>query len=115
MIWRYDSGGITVYFGKDGGMEWATYRNGMYARMRNNPVQANPPAGLFKPINGFGKLWGNTPALRQKLGWAVAPEQAYTMTIQRAQMTGLHESNTLPDGRRIFIHSYLIRYWGFEQ
>jgi hypothetical protein len=115
MIWRYDSGGITVYFGKDGGMDWQTYKNGMYARMKNNPVRATPPTGLFKPINGFGKLWGNVPAIRQKLGWAVAPEQAYTMTIRRAQQfTGLHESTSIPDGRWIYIHAYLIRNWGFE-
>jgi hypothetical protein len=114
MIWRYDSGGITVYFGKTGGMDWLTYRNGMYARMKNNLIRTNPPAGLFKPINGFGKVWGNVPLIRQKLGWAIAPEQTYTMTITSASNVP-SISTTIPDGRTIFTYSYLVRHWGFRQ
>jgi hypothetical protein len=34
----------------------------------------NPPPGLFQPKRGFGKLWRDTPGLRDKLGWATTPE-----------------------------------------
>src|SRR5262245_60288081 len=35
-----------------------------------------PPAGLYEPIRGFGKLWRSNPQVRNTLGWAAGPEQA---------------------------------------
>ncbi|MBK9713968.1 MAG: hypothetical protein IPO81_22095 [Kouleothrix sp.] len=35
-----------------------------------------PPAGLYEPIRGFGKLWREQPDVRSALGWATAPELA---------------------------------------
>jgi hypothetical protein len=35
-----------------------------------------PPAGLQEPRRGFGKLWRETPGVRETLGWALAPERA---------------------------------------
>lgn len=36
-----------------------------------------PPAGLYQPIRGFGKLWRTNPHVRDGLGWAIAPEQGF--------------------------------------
>lgn len=36
-----------------------------------------PPEGLYQPIRGFGKLWRETPGVREGLGWATAPEQGF--------------------------------------
>lgn len=50
------------------------------------PVPNNeydPPNGLLVPESGFGLLWRENSWIRQKLGWALAPEVAYTATIQR--------------------------------
>ncbi|MBN1681231.1 MAG: hypothetical protein JW966_13170 [Anaerolineae bacterium] len=33
-----------------------------------------PPEGLYQPRRGFGKLWRNTPGLRDSLGFATTPE-----------------------------------------
>jgi hypothetical protein len=33
-----------------------------------------PPAGFYQPVNGFGKVWREQPGVRQRLGWATAPE-----------------------------------------
>jgi hypothetical protein len=32
------------------------------------------PDGMYQPRRGFGKLWRNTPGLRDTLGWATTPE-----------------------------------------
>jgi hypothetical protein len=50
-----------------------------------------------RPINGFGRVWGNFEWVRQSLGWATAPEQAYTTLIVSAQ--GMPVSFALPNGR----------------
>jgi len=36
-----------------------------------------PPAGLYQPIRGFGKLWRTNTSVRDRLGWATAPEQGF--------------------------------------
>ena len=41
-----------------------------------------PPAGLYEPIRGFGKIWRENMAVRNTLGWASAPEQADTGIVQ---------------------------------
>lgn len=32
------------------------------------------PAGLVVPVRGFGKIWSENPSIRERLGWATAPE-----------------------------------------
>jgi hypothetical protein len=45
-----------------------------------DPVSAglNAPAGLLEPERGFGKVWreGTGAHVRDRLGWAISPEQA---------------------------------------
>jgi hypothetical protein len=41
-----------------------------------------PPEGLFQPIRGFGKVWRNNPEVRERLGWALAPEQGFRGAYQ---------------------------------
>ena len=40
------------------------------------------PAGRYKPVRGFGKVWGADPYIRSRLGWAMAPEQGYQAQLQ---------------------------------
>lgn len=34
-----------------------------------------PPAGLYQPIRGFGKLWWTNASVRDRLGWATGPRR----------------------------------------
>ncbi|HYP21487.1 MAG TPA: hypothetical protein VEY08_15550 [Chloroflexia bacterium] len=47
-----------------------TYRQG------EGEPEMNPPAGLYAPKRGFGKVWreGTGARVRERLGWATAPE-----------------------------------------
>ncbi len=47
-----------------------------------------PPEGFRQPRRGFGTLWRTTPAIRDRLGWAVNDEVPYTVTYQRGQSGG---------------------------
>jgi hypothetical protein len=42
----------------------------------------SPPEGLFQPVRGFGKLWRDHPEVRERLGWALAPEQGFESAFQ---------------------------------
>jgi len=46
-------------------------------------VSETPPAGMFSPILGFGKVWGHFSQVRQGLGWATDWEKGYTTSINR--------------------------------
>lgn len=65
-----------------------------------------PPDGLIAPARSFGKVWANNPGVRNKLGWATAPEASYRMTLETVPSGfGSHPTTdiyfTLPDGRRV--------------
>jgi hypothetical protein len=36
------------------------------------------------PVRGFGRVWREWPGVRQRLGWALAPERAFTAALQPA-------------------------------
>ncbi|HEU5087339.1 MAG TPA: hypothetical protein VFT99_07830, partial [Roseiflexaceae bacterium] len=40
-----------------------------------------PPPGLRTPQRGFGKVWREHPAVRERLGWATQPERSETAYI----------------------------------
>jgi len=41
-----------------------------------------PPPGFYQPQRGFGLVWREQPLVRDRLGWAVAPEQGYETAVQ---------------------------------
>lgn len=43
----------------------------------------SPPEGLQQPVRGFGLAWRSRETLRQRLGWATAPESAFETQLQR--------------------------------
>ena len=101
MIWRGDTGDIFVFFGSGRG-SYALYPGSVTGTLPDNPL-AGQPAGLVRPINGFGRVWGNTESVRTALGWAIAPEQGYQATVTLAQGTPL--SITRLDGALLSLTS----------
>lgn len=76
---------------QNGSMLWFETNNMIYVFLENGqrayrtfsserqqgpdaPPQDEPPAGLYKPVGGFGTVWGSYTELRGQLGWALAPE-----------------------------------------
>jgi hypothetical protein len=41
-----------------------------------------PPAGLYQPQRGFGKVWRDQPEVRARLGWATVPEHGFAGVYQ---------------------------------
>jgi hypothetical protein len=75
MVWRSDTGGIWV-FGNNGWLA-TYYPEASYKNLPDNPITDPTPAGLTRPVSGFGRVWGNFADVRQALGWAVAAEIGY--------------------------------------
>lgn len=104
-------GGYMLYWSETGSI-WVLTNDGRarlfvsssYGNLENDPVKENPPAGLYRPILGFGKVWGYFPEVRQKLGWAAAKEQPYTMRFERIWSgNDIAFLVTVPGGQRLVI------------
>lgn len=102
MIWRADTLDIYVFldFGRlgAGGGRFSVFPHGVYSTLPLNPFQA-VPSGRVRPEMGFGQVWGNTPAVREALGWATRPEQGYTATARLEN--NVPASITVPDGSAV--------------
>ncbi len=53
-------------------------------------IDEEPPEGKVAPVRGFGKVWSEFPAVREKLGWGVAAEESYSMIRQRIDVRSLY-------------------------
>lgn len=96
-IWRADTRQIYVL-----------YQGGRYEQYADTWTEGEPvtypetpPAGLFQPERGFGKLWVNNEHVRSGLGWATSTETGYSATLEIHPAAGGGENilMTLPDGR----------------
>lgn len=75
------------------------FDNGRFERYQDTWTEAEPesdpsivpPAGLYQPIRGFGKLWRSDSSIRDRLGWATAPEQGFNAQwqMQMAEAVGI--------------------------
>ncbi|MBI1278609.1 MAG: hypothetical protein GC179_10830 [Anaerolineaceae bacterium] len=102
MLWRGDTRKIYVLF-NDGTWQALddTYQEG------DNLGTDQPPQGLIKPINGFGKVWFQIAGI-SVLGWATAPETSYKATWEMYPLVDANQMVlvphfTLPDGRIVRI------------
>lgn len=100
MLWFGATGDVQVYYGFGSGQA-EIYPQSSYQNLPDNPVTDSPPNMLFKPINAFGRMWGNVEAVRSQLGWATTPEQGYTLTMSTRLDNGA-VTLTLPNGIRIY-------------
>ena len=109
-------GGIMLYMG-DTGRIWIlnnsgdaqSYESHDYGGLPHDPYQVVPPAGLFKPILGFGQVWGYFSAVRYRLGWASIPELTYQTPFelvieQPANASVVSFIIALPDGHQVQIY-----------
>ncbi|MBN8591533.1 MAG: LysM peptidoglycan-binding domain-containing protein [Anaerolineae bacterium] len=81
MLFRRDNAEISVYSGSVSG-SLRNFPVSSYTNLPDNPLGA-APAGLIRPIFGFGKVWGNYPDIQAALGWAISNEQGYITTVTR--------------------------------
>jgi hypothetical protein len=58
--------------------EWRIYPDTFVDGQAEFDPAITPPDGLFQPRRGFGKLWRETPGLREAMGWALTPELGLT-------------------------------------
>jgi hypothetical protein len=106
MIWRADTGEVWALI--DFGFQMRRFPQSSYETLSDNPIADPTPAGMIRPVNGFGRVWGNIEDIRAQLGWAQIQEIGYTATITPVAPSagGLSQFTVnFPGGRVIVIRS----------
>ncbi len=80
MIWIESEQSIFVLINGDGVYQYA---DTWTAGQPDGDPSLSAPAGRYKPVRGFGKVWSNDPYIQSRLGWAMAPEKGYQAQLQR--------------------------------
>ncbi|MCU0474807.1 MAG: hypothetical protein MUC99_01605 [Anaerolineae bacterium] len=82
----------TIYVVDTGSGRWAQYADTFTEGIDPQSGNETPPAGLFEPIRGFGKVWRTTPTVRAGLGWATSTETGTTVAalgFERGQVIAI--------------------------
>ena len=87
--------------------EWRIYQDTYVdTEPEIDPTLTPPGDDLYQPRRGFGKLWRETPGLREALGWATTPELALnTLYVYQPGGTLDAEGNYVPGPGRHFLTS----------
>jgi hypothetical protein len=78
MIWRESEDDITVFY-DDG--TWERFTN-LYEGEPGDEDGDEPPEGFYRPVRGFALVWEQQEGVRDRLGWATAPESARSVIYQ---------------------------------
>lgn len=113
MVWRSDTREIYVLTTSaelDDEGRYETYHD---TWQEGDPVELSgtPPPGLYAPVRGFGHLYASQPPVRERLGWALAPEVGYTMLVETipggsGRYPGRSIYFTLPDNRVVNLYPF---------
>jgi hypothetical protein len=74
--------------------EWQSYPDTFVEGEPEIDPNLNPPVGKYQPKRGFGKLWRNTPEVKERLGWATTPEFGLNTTYVYQAGGYLDSNNT---------------------
>ena len=74
-------------------------------------IEYDPPEGLLVPESGFGLLWREYTWIRQRLGWATAPEEGFTTTAQREFLQDADNLYLLDSENRLLVLQLYTGTW----
>ncbi len=81
MVWNQAEGRIYV-LSEEPSREWRAYTDEWEEGDPISDPDIDPPPGLYQPVRGFGLVWREQPHVRERLGWAIHPEQGYETALQ---------------------------------
>jgi len=93
MIWVESEDRIYVLFDDDVfSPKWAAFNDDWEDGQPINDPSLTPPPGLYQPERGFGLVWREEQDIRDRLGWAVAPENGFVTAVQHTSYAKYNET-----------------------
>lgn len=111
--WIPNEGGAVIYALFPDGQVYGAADLWSAGQPESDPA-LTPPAGRFQPVRGFGKFWRETAWVRERLGWALAPEQSYDTLYQEEtggiDWKGWNYFVRSADGRVLHLTGHYVTY-----
>ncbi|MBN1427259.1 MAG: hypothetical protein JXB07_02665 [Anaerolineae bacterium] len=85
MVWLRGNRMIYVLFKDDNSPGFYNVSDDWYPGLPESDPTIVLPLGAYQPTHGFGRVWRGETSIgnvRDRLGWAVAPETSYTAILQ---------------------------------
>ena len=82
MVWIASRDMIYVFYNDANSPRWSAYLDTWQPGMAEQDDSLIPPAGLFQPVRGFGRIWRDQPGIRDRVGWATASESSFQAAFQ---------------------------------
>jgi hypothetical protein len=83
MIWVQAQDVIYVLYDDGNSPWWSIFSDEWDEGEPERDPDLTPPADLYQPVRGFGRVWREIQGLRDRLGWATDPEAAFDTAVQR--------------------------------
>jgi hypothetical protein len=84
MYWRQDGNHHWVFSGETSGV----YRDYQNVPDTDPDPSDTPPENRYMPAGGFGKLWEKHSEIRESVGWATTPQQAFDTGVMQVFQGG---------------------------
>ncbi len=112
MVWEAHTGNVVAFYNNS---RYQVYIARSYGGLPDNPVLDPTPAGLVRPAFGFGKVWGNFPAVRQMLGWATQGESYWEPSFRSSSPSGFPQTCFLLPDARVVTYAFAnnTAFWSF--
>ena len=82
MLWVRRTDAIYVMYNDQAQPRWEVYRD-FFVEGMPEEFNAQAPANRWEPVRGFGLLWRNNSAVRNRIGWATQQyETPYSVQLQ---------------------------------
>ncbi len=105
MFWIQPRTQIWVMYDNGTGTgKWEIYQDTFQDGEMESDPSIIPPAGEFQPERGFGKLWRETPGIKDQLGFGIIPEYGYVSDYE------YHPGGQVVDGKYVQGPGYHILY-----
>lgn len=93
MLWVGEEDRIYILFDDDVfSPKWMAYEDRWDEGDPVDDPTIVPPPGFYQPQRGFGLVWREQPTIRDRLGWAIAPETGYETAVQRTSYPKYNET-----------------------
>ncbi len=83
MLWVESQDYIYVLYADGGVGAWDAFPDAWEPGDPISDTNIIPPEGYYQPVRGFGLVWREALNVRDRLGWAIEPEEDYETAYQR--------------------------------
>lgn len=110
MFWIQPREQIWVMFDNGTGSgKWFVYPDNFQDGEPENDPNIIPPAGLYQPERGFGKLWRGNQEIKDQLGFGTIPEYGYVSNYE------YHPGGEVKDGQYVAGPGYHILFSLYQE